>query len=115
MNIDLKGLKALVTGSPSGIGFATAARLIECGAEVVVNGRTPERVREAAARLRAAAPEAAIALASGDISTADGVSAVIDAAGEVDILVNNAAWIGFKPAFDIPDEDWVRSFEVNVL
>ena len=40
---------------------------------------------------------------------------MIAAAGEVDILVNNAAWISFKPAFEIPDEDWTKIYEVNVL
>jgi NAD(P)-dependent dehydrogenase (short-subunit alcohol dehydrogenase family) len=115
MNIDLRGLRALVTGSTSGIGKATAIRLAECGAEVVVNGRTPERVDSAIAEIGKAVPGAKLKAAPGDISTDGGCKAVIAAAGEVDILVNNAAWIGFKPAFEIPDEDWTKSFEVNVL
>jgi NAD(P)-dependent dehydrogenase (short-subunit alcohol dehydrogenase family) len=115
MQIDLTGLRALVTGSTSGIGRATAARLAECGAEVIVNGRTAERVHRAIVELNETLPDGVFAPAPGDIATADGVQEVIGAAGEVDILVNNAAWIGFRPAFDIPDEDWVKSFEVNVL
>ena len=62
----------------------------------------------------AGAPGELIA-APGDVATAEGCAKVIAAAGELDILVNNAAWIGFKPAFEIPDEDWTKSFEVNVL
>lgn len=113
MQLDLEGLRALVTGSTSGIGRATARKLADCGAEVVINGRSPERVDETVHELRRAGGKAAPAV--GDLSTAEGCQLAIDQAGEVDILVNNAAWIGFKPAFDIPDEDWVRSFEVNVL
>ena len=49
MQIDLKGLRALVTGSTAGIGEAIAARLAQNGAEVIVNGRTAERVSKAIA------------------------------------------------------------------
>jgi NAD(P)-dependent dehydrogenase (short-subunit alcohol dehydrogenase family) len=113
MQLDLKGLRALVTGSTSGIGRATARTLAACGAELVINGRSSERVDETVADLRAAGGKAEPAV--GDLATAEGCQLVIDQAGDLDILVNNAAWIGFKPAFEIPDEDWVRSFEVNVL
>ena len=115
MQIELSGLRALVTGSTSGIGKATALRLAQSGAEVVVNGRTQERVQAAIDQLKAAAPGASFLAAAGDLATADGAQAVIAAAGPVDILVNNAAWIGFTPAFEITDEDWTKSFEVNVL
>lgn len=113
MTYDLKGLRALVTGSTSGIGRATANKLARCGAEVVINGRSSERVDQSVEQIRAGGGRAAPAV--GDLSTAEGCQLVIDQAGDVDILVNNAAWIGFRPAFEIPDEDWIRSFEVNVL
>jgi NAD(P)-dependent dehydrogenase (short-subunit alcohol dehydrogenase family) len=113
MDVDLRGLRALITGSTSGIGRASASKLAACGAEVIVHGRSPERVDRAVAELRDAGGRAAPAV--GDISTAEGCQLVIDQAGELDILVNNAAWIGFRPAFEIPDEDWIRSFEVNVM
>ena len=111
MQIDLKGLRALVTGSTSGIGKATARRLSQSGAEVVINGRTADRVKATIAELGGAG----LVAAPGDIATVDGAQAVIAAAGEVDILVNNAAWISFKPAFELTDEDWTRIYEVNVL
>ncbi len=113
MTFDLTGLRALVTGSTLGIGRATARKLAKCGAEVVINGRSSESVDEAVEEIRRAGGKAAPAV--GDVSTAEGCQLVIDQAGEVDILVNNAAWIGFKPAFEIPDEDWIKSFDVNVL
>ena len=115
MKIDLTGLRALVTGSTSGIGKATARRLAECGAEVAINGRTGERVQATMAKIGAAVPGAKLLAASGDIATPEGAKTVIAAAGDVDILVNNAAWISFKPAFEIPDEDWTKIYEVNVL
>ena len=70
MQIDLKGLRALVTGSTAGIGEAIAARLAQNGAEVVVNGRTAERVTKAIASLQAKAPGARFQAAPGDVATA---------------------------------------------
>jgi NAD(P)-dependent dehydrogenase (short-subunit alcohol dehydrogenase family) len=115
MQVDLNGLRALVTGSTAGIGKATARKLAACGAEVVVNGRTAERVSAAIEAIGAEVPGARLSPAIGDIADAAGVQGVIEQSGEVDILVNNAAWISFRPAFEIPDEDWTRIFEVNVL
>jgi len=115
MHVDLSGLRALVTGSTAGIGKATARKLASCGAQVVINGRTAERVDAAILDIAKAVPGADLMAAPGDISEPAGAEAVIAAAGDVDILVNNAAWISFRPAFEIPDEDWTRIFEVNVL
>ena len=56
MNLQLAGKQALVTGSTAGIGFATAQRLAEEGAAVVLNGRTPEHVDQAVQRLRTRRP-----------------------------------------------------------
>jgi NAD(P)-dependent dehydrogenase (short-subunit alcohol dehydrogenase family) len=115
MQIDLKGLRALVTGSTAGIGEAIAARLAQNGAEVVVNGRTAERVTKAIAALKTKAPGASFHAAPGDVATRQGIDAILAATGKVDILVNNAGWFEPKDAFEITDEDWHKAFDVNVL
>jgi NAD(P)-dependent dehydrogenase (short-subunit alcohol dehydrogenase family) len=115
MQIDLSGLRALVTGSTKGIGRAIAATLAANGAAVAINGRKAADVEAAIAAIRAALPKALLAPAPGDVATADGVAAVIKAAGDVDILVNNTGVYEAKDAFEIPDEDWQRLFATNVL
>lgn len=109
MNLELEGKSALVTGSTAGIGLAIAAALAKEGAVVIVNGRTEERVKKAVRTSGAAHGIAA------DLGTEAGARAVIARFPAVDILVNNLGI--FEPkAFDqIPDDDWRRFFEVNVL
>jgi NAD(P)-dependent dehydrogenase (short-subunit alcohol dehydrogenase family) len=115
MQVELSGLRALVTGSTKGIGRAIAQKLAACGAEVAINGRKPADVTSAIAAIRKAVPSAKLVAAPGDAATAQGVAAIIKAAGEVDILVNNVGIFEVKDAFEIPDEDWTRMFETNVL
>jgi NAD(P)-dependent dehydrogenase (short-subunit alcohol dehydrogenase family) len=115
MHVDLSGLRALVTGSTKGIGRAAAQKLASCGAEVVINGRKPEDVARAIDHIHKHVPGAKLSAAPGDAGTADGVAEIIRAAGEVDILVNNVGIFEVKDAFAIPDEDWTRIFEINVL
>jgi len=115
MQVDLSGLRALVTGSTKGIGWAIAQKLAQSGAEVAVNGRKAADVENAIERIRKSAAKAKLVSAPGDAATAQGVGAIIGAAGDVDILVNNVGIFEIKNAFEIPDEDWTRIFEVNVL
>jgi NAD(P)-dependent dehydrogenase (short-subunit alcohol dehydrogenase family) len=115
MNIDLKGKTALVTGSTAGIGHATAKGLALAGANVVVNGRTQAKVDAAVAALAKAAPGSKIRGVAADVSTAAGCNTLVAALPDVDILVNNAGIFEPKGFFDIPDDDWNRFFEVNVM
>ncbi|MEO6947030.1 MAG: SDR family oxidoreductase [Nitrobacter sp.] len=112
MNIDLSGKTALVTGSTSGIGHAIAKGFVEAGADVLVNGRTQSRVDEAVAKLSSVGMARGIAA---DVSTAEGCKALLAAVPDVDILVNNTGIFEPKDFFDIPDEDWSRFFNVNVM
>jgi len=115
MQVDLSGLRALVTGSTKGIGRAIARALAENGAETAIHGRKAADVEAVIAAIRSTLPKARLAAAPGDVSTADGVAAVIKAAGEIDILVNNTGVYEVKDAFAIADEDWQRLFATNVL
>ncbi|MFI5610597.1 SDR family NAD(P)-dependent oxidoreductase [Amycolatopsis sp. NPDC051903] len=108
MKIDLSGRIALITGSTAGIGEATAAALAAAGADVVVNGRNADRVDEVAKRLGARGIAA-------DVGTAEGVAELVAQVPDVDVLVNNTGIFAATPVFEIPDEEWLRIYQVNVL
>src|SRR3954471_7826513 len=115
MDFGLAGKRALITGSTAGIGFAAAVRLAREKASVILNGRTPARVSSALARLREAVPGADAAGVAADVSTAGGCTALIAAHPDVDVLVNNMGIFEPKPFESIPDADWLRFFEANVM
>ena len=115
MKIDLSGKTALVTGSTSGIGHAIAKGLAGAGATVVVNGRAQARVDAAATAISKAVPGSKVSGIAADVSTAAGCKALIAALPEVDILINNAGIFEPKDFFEIPDEDWSRFFETNLM
>jgi NAD(P)-dependent dehydrogenase (short-subunit alcohol dehydrogenase family) len=114
MNLKLKDKLALVSGSTAGIGYAIAAALAGEGARVVINGRSHASVDEVAAKLTAATGGQVHGFA-GDLSTAAAAEEVVRRYPSIEILVNNLGIFDPKPFEDIPDADWRRFFEVNVL
>lgn len=114
MDLKLKGKRALVTGSTQGIGFAIALGLAREGAEVVVNGRTDAKVGEAIKRIAGETSVPVTGIAA-DVGNAAEVGRLIKQLGLVDILINNTGIYEPKPFLDIPDTDWLRFFEVNVM
>jgi hypothetical protein len=115
MDLQLANKRALVSGSSAGIGFAIAMALAREGASVVVNGRTAARVEAAIKKIRAAGIKSELIASATDLSTREGVDAILRQVPKVDILVNNLGIYEPKPFEQISDEDWLRIFEVNVL
>jgi len=115
MDLQLRGKKALVTGSTGGIGFAAARTLAAEGASVIVNGRGRERVDAAIAAIRKAHPGADVSGVASDVSNAAGCARLIQEAPQIEILVNNMGIFEPKAFEQIPDEDWQRFFDANVM
>lgn len=115
MHIDLAGKHAVVSGSTAGIGYAIAKGLAGAGARVVVNGRDPARVLDAAERLAAELPGAPITGVAADLGTAEGVRRFLGEVPACDILVNNLGIFDPRPFMDIDDAEWERFFQVNVM
>jgi NAD(P)-dependent dehydrogenase (short-subunit alcohol dehydrogenase family) len=114
MDLKLSGRLALVSGSTAGIGFAIAELLAAEGARVIVNGRTQPGVDAALAALRKRTDKDVIGFA-GDLSDAATAETLIRKHPGIEILVNNLGIFEPKPFEEIPDEDWRRFFDVNVL
>ena len=109
---NLSGRRALITGSSQGIGFALARGLAGAGAAVVLNGRDPARLSEAAVQI-----PGALTLPF-DVTDHDAVRAAIDGfeagTGAIDILVNNAGIQHRGPLEEFPAEAFERLLQTNV-
>jgi NAD(P)-dependent dehydrogenase (short-subunit alcohol dehydrogenase family) len=115
MKIDLSGKTAVVTGSTAGIGLAIARGLAAAGASTVINGRAQAAVDEAVAALKSAVPGVSIRGVAADLGAAEGCAALVEPVPAADILINNLGIFGPQDFFEIPDDEWLRFFEVNVM
>lgn len=113
--MQLDGRTAFVSGSTEGIGYAIASALTAEGVRVTVNGRDHGRVDAAVARLRADHPGADPAGLVADFGDAAQVTRLLDALGEVDILVNNVGLFGLADFDSVTDDEWARYLEVNLM
>ena len=126
MTIRFDGRVAIVTGAGNGLGRSHALGLAARGAKVVIvdfggardgTGGSTEAAEKVVAEIKAAGGEAIAHGANvadfGQVQ--DMVKRTMDTWGRIDILINNAGIFEPKDFFDIPDEDWTRFFEVNVM
>lgn len=110
MDLQLKNKNALITGSTKGIGYAIAQVLAQEGANVIINGRSEESTQAAAQSIGHGVRGIAA-----DLSTSEGCAELLEKAGQIDILINNAGIFEPKDFTEIPDEDWERFYHVNVM
>src|SRR6267142_391524 len=115
MDLKLTDKTALVTGSAKGIGRAIVTALARKGAKVILNGRSEQSVSAGLAEVRVGLPKAKLEGFAGDLSTAGAADTLKKRFPAVHILVNNLGIFEPKPFEEIPDDDWRRFFEVNVL
>jgi 3-oxoacyl-[acyl-carrier protein] reductase len=115
--LDLQGKVALVTGGARGIGLAIARRLADEGAAIAV---TFSRSEEGARRLVADVEKAggrSLAIRADNRSSgavAAAVEQAVETFGGLDILVNNAGIFDARPVTEFTDEDFDRTFDINV-
>ncbi|GBF04521.1 3-oxoacyl-ACP reductase [Deinococcus aerius] len=108
----------IVTGAASGIGLATATRFGQEGARVVIADLHGDQAQKAAEEVRATGALDALGVAC-DVSKADQVQGCVGQAlgrfGTLDVIVNNAGLMTFKPLTDLTVEDWTRVLAVDLL
>lgn len=115
MDLKLNDKTVFVSGSTSGIGFAIAQRFLQEGSTVIINGRTKESIDKAISELKSLVSNANVRGIAANFSKVEEVNKLLTELSEVDILINNAGIFEPKPFVEIPDEDWLRLFEVNVM
>ncbi len=117
MDLELKNKVAIVTGGSQGIGRATALRLAEEGAGVVIAARGRERLDQVALEIRAGGGR--VAAVQADVSRAEDcarlVAEAVKAFGRLDILVNNAGTSATGEFESVTDEIWQSDFELKLF
>ncbi|MCX0275230.1 SDR family oxidoreductase [Nocardia zapadnayensis] len=116
MTQQLKNKVALVTGGGNGIGAAIVRRLAESGASVGIIDRDEASARVIAAELDASGVHTAVVVAdiSSNSAVVDGVNAIEEALGPIDILINNAGWDSLRPFLDNDEAHRDRIIDINL-
>jgi 3-oxoacyl-[acyl-carrier protein] reductase len=120
MDLQLTDKVAIITGSSRGLGLASARSLIAEGCRVCICARGPEQLAAAAVEVEAVARRPnMIMTVQADVSTADGISMVIERTverfGGLDILVNNVGRAAGKELLDTSDAEWQAAFDETLF
>jgi len=115
VDLGIAGRRALVCASSRGLGRACAEALAAEGVDVTVNGRDADRLAQTADEVRAAFPAVSVEAVTGDITTAAGREALLEACPQPDILVNNNAGPAPSPFLATTEEAWAQALEANML
>ncbi len=115
MNLNLKNKTVFITGSTSGIGYATAKLFLKEGASVILNGRSQQSVDNSLDLLITEFPNANISGIPTDFSKKEEITRLLKYLPPIDILVNNVGIYKGTSFFEMPDEEWTEQFEVNVM
>ena len=115
MDLQLKNKTVFITGSTGGIGYATAKLFLQEGATVFINGRYQYSVDNAVEMLVTQFPNAKICGIPADFSKKEAVEALISQLPAIDILINNVGVYASTSFYEMPDAEWYRQFEVNVM
>jgi len=116
MDLKVKGKRALITGSSSGLGEAIAIMLAAEGAEVIIHGRDTDRTKSVTDKINQSGGKAEFTI--GDLATDEGADSVVKAAllnGQVDILINNAGVYHGQPWMDVTPGEWLNTYNTNVV
>ncbi len=114
---DLSGKRAFVTGATHGLGMAMAKGLAEAGAELIINGTTPEKMEKALEEYRSEGytVHGFIFDVTDEKKAKEHVDKIEDEIGPIDILVNNAGIIKRVPLEDMDVEDYRRVIDVDLV
>lgn len=115
MDLQLKGKKALVTGSTAGIGHEIALLLAEEGASVIINGRKEKDVQKVVEDMKHSTGNTSISGVAADFGKAEEIARLLEQVPEVDILVNNVGIFNQVDFEKITDEEWQEMFDINVM
>ncbi|MDZ7817513.1 MAG: SDR family oxidoreductase [Aliarcobacter sp.] len=115
MDLKIANKIALITGSTQGIGFATAKKLCQEGVNVIINGRTKEKVEIAVKKLKDEFPHLKIIGIEADLKDNEGCNKLISAIPHIDILINNLGIFEPKEFENISEKEWLHMFNVNVM
>lgn len=115
MDLQLENKRVIISGSTKGIGKAIAKTLAAEGATVIINGRSQDSIDKALNEIKKEVDGAKISGIVCDFAKPQEIDSLIEACGQIDILINNVGIFEPKDFLDIPDADWQKFYEINVM